>query len=135
MQAYDAVAVTGESLEAFSCAPVPDLDGAIHAAADEFAVVELDTSDAGLMAVEGSDLFACVDVPDFDSSIVGTGGEDVVVKLETHDAVCMSLKDPGGASPILPVRANLEAVFVDIFPRPFEDSLMGEISVFLIAWM
>ena len=105
------------SRDAFACAPIPDLEAPVYAAADEFRVVELKTADAGFVAMEGANLFAAVDVPDFDGAIIGASGEDRVIKLQAHDPIGVASKDLGGTSTVFPIRANFEAVFVYVFPR------------------
>jgi hypothetical protein len=108
--------VAWEGFQAFACAPVPDLDGAVHGPRDELRVVELNAADSRLVAVEGADFPTGVDVPDFDGGVVGAGDEDVVVELEAHHSVCVAFEDLGGASAVFPVCADFEAILVDVLP-------------------
>ena len=77
------------------------------------------------MASKRPDFLSSLDVPHFDSSVVGSGDKCLVIELESHHAIIVGLEDFDGTASVLPVCANLEAIFVNVFPRP----LFGLIKV------
>jgi hypothetical protein len=77
------------------------------------------------MASEGTNLFSSLDIPNLSGAIVGAGDEDIVVELQAHDAVGVATENSRAEAAVFPVRADLEAGFVDVFPwsLPWNDGL------------
>jgi len=70
---YDAFRVPLVGGYAFSSSPVPDSKGAVETPADEFGVVELQSSDAGCMSSKSADAFSGVNVPNLDGRVIRSG--------------------------------------------------------------
>ena len=81
MQPDDTTAVTGVGRQTVSRMPIPNLDGSVDAAADKLGLVELEATNAALMAFQRANLFAGRKIPYLDSSIVRSGSQHVVIEL------------------------------------------------------
>src|SRR6266498_349081 len=124
MQTDDTTSMAGKCLQAFACPPVPHFHGAIHTSTDKFGVIKLYASNSRLVTMQRPDLLPSVNIPNLDGCIVGSSSENIVVKLKAHHAISVAPEYLGGTSAIFPVRANLESIFVDIFPWSLVDGLL-----------
>lgn len=118
VQANDTTAVTCVRGNALPGTPVPHLQTAVHATADQLGIVELKTADARLMASEGLQFLSSIGIPDLDRRIIRPRRQDVVLKVQTHDAIGVSAERVDRAPAVFPVCANLESILVHFFPRP-----------------
>lgn len=125
MEADDAVGVASQCTYELASPPIPDFDGPVKTASDKFGVIELQATNAGGMTSKSPDLLSRLDIPHLDSSIIRSGDKNSIIELKGHDAIAMTFENVDGTASVLPVCADLEAIFVNILPR----SLLGLVEI------